>query len=75
VDVSPAHWAEAAKAVGDDKKKQESYLKAEASQGVMLGCAKHGHGTCNFGAAASLTYNGDSAKVTAMCNRDPRTKW
>ncbi|HEY5926229.1 MAG TPA: hypothetical protein VIV11_31305 [Kofleriaceae bacterium] len=70
--VTDAHWQEAANAVGEDKKKQESYLKSEASRGVMDGCKD----TCDFGASSSLAYNAEGvATMTSMCNRDPRLRY
>ncbi len=71
VAVTDAHWAEAKEAVGDDKKRQESYLKVEASRGLMDGCEE----PCSFGVAAALTYDGNKATVTATCNADPRLRW
>jgi hypothetical protein len=38
VKVTPAHWAEALKAVGSDKTMQKKYLRNEAIAGCKLGC-------------------------------------
>ena len=72
VEVTQAHWEEAKKKGHETEAAQISYLKLEAQAGVQTGCKE----PCRWGAAASFNRNAQgAATITAMCNRDPRTKW